>query len=48
MGHPNGHGQSNVAMAELWWRVLKERRLQCKARLMYKITRALLLWRLWR
>ena len=29
---------SNAAMAELGWKTLKERRLQSKARLMYKIT----------
>ena len=38
MGYPNEHGQSNAAMAELGWKTLKERRLQSKARLMYKIT----------
>ena len=38
MGHPNEHGQSNAAMAELGWKTLKERRLQSKSRLMYKIT----------
>ena len=38
MGYPNGHGQSNAAMAELGWKTLKERRLQSKARLVYKIT----------
>ena len=36
--YPNEHGQSNAAMAELGWETLKERRLQSKARLMYKIT----------
>ena len=38
MGYPNEHGQSNAAMAELGWKTLKERRLQSKSRLMYKIT----------
>ena len=41
MGYPNEHGQSNAAMAELGWKTLKERRLQSKARLMYKITHGL-------
>ena len=38
MGYRKEHGQSNAAMAELWWKTLKERRLQSKAGLMYKIT----------
>ena len=39
MGYPNEYGQSNAAMAELGWKTLRpERRLQSKARLMYKIT----------
>ena len=39
MGYPNG--QSDAAMAELGWKTLKERRLQSKARLVYKITHGL-------
>ena len=38
MGYPNEHDQSNAAMTELGWITLKERRLQSKGRLMYKIT----------
>ena len=41
MGYPNEHGQSDAAMAELGWKTLKERQLQSKARLMYKITHGL-------
>ena len=41
MDYPNEHGQSDAAMAELGWKTLKERRLQSKARLMYKITHGL-------
>ena len=43
MGYQNEHGRSNAAMAELGWKTLKERRLQSKARLVYKITHGMLL-----
>ena len=38
MGYPSEHGQSNAVMAQLGWKTIKERRLQHKARLIYKAT----------
>ena len=37
MGYPNEHGCSEAALTALGWKTLKERRLESKARLMYKI-----------
>ena len=38
MGRKNEHGQSELALAELQWKPLKERRTQFVASQMYKIT----------
>jgi hypothetical protein len=38
MGRKNEHGQSKLALAELQWKPLKERRTQFVASQMYKIT----------
>ena len=37
INYPNEHGRSEVALTELGWETPKERRLEIKTRLMYKI-----------
>ena len=37
MGYSNEHGRSEAALTELGWKTLQERRLELKARLMFKI-----------